>query len=192
MPEGQFDAAVGSPPYSEGLGHGGQPTRGAGRTGDNNLDAMQRGYGAADGQLANMPEGAFDIGISSPPFTGVVGHDGGKNHMPKIGNYADTYGAAPGQLANMAEGEFAQAMVSSPGYGGSELSTDKNFAAAVARDRRNGSHLDLSADAYNDGNVSGMTGDTFWSAAAVIVAQTYAALRPGAHAVFVLKRFVRD
>ena len=35
-------------------------------------------------------------------------------------------------------------------------------------------------------------GDTFWSAARTIVAQTYAVLRPGGVAIWVTKRYVRD
>ena len=47
------DIVVSSPPYAEGLGHGGQPTRGEGRTDDTNLDAMQNGYGQTPGNLGN-------------------------------------------------------------------------------------------------------------------------------------------
>ena len=43
-----------------------------------------------------------------------------------------------------------------------------------------------------DGQIGNDTGDTFWSSARVIVAQTFAALRPGGHAVWVVKSFVRN
>ncbi len=54
---GSAGAVVSSPPYSEGLGHGGSPTRGCGRGEDANLDAMQNGYGHTAGQLGGMKPG---------------------------------------------------------------------------------------------------------------------------------------
>ncbi len=54
---GGGDCAVSSPPYAEGLGHGGSPTRGAARGDDTNLDAMQKGYGDTAGNLGAMRPG---------------------------------------------------------------------------------------------------------------------------------------
>jgi DNA modification methylase len=56
----QADLVVSSPPYHEGLGHGGTPTRKGGRKDDRNLDAMQDGYGHTPGNLANLKEGNFE------------------------------------------------------------------------------------------------------------------------------------
>jgi HTH-type transcriptional regulator/antitoxin HigA len=52
----------------------------------------------------------------------------------------------------------------------------------------------LASEDYDDtaGNIGNQQGDTFWSAARTIVEQLYMVLRPGAHAVFVLKAFVRN
>jgi hypothetical protein len=44
----------------------------------------------------------------------------------------------------------------------------------------------------SDGNVGNEQGETFWLAARTIVEQTYAVLKPGAVAIWVVKRFVRD
>lgn len=63
---------VSSPPYAEGLGHGGAPTRGADRSDDCNLDAMQNGYGASEGQLGAMKEGEHSLAVSSPPYINSV------------------------------------------------------------------------------------------------------------------------
>ena len=51
-----------------------------------------------------------------------------------------------------------------------------------------GSQKDYGNEANNIGNQSG---DTFWSAAAVILAQCYAVLRPGGHCIWVTKNFIR-
>jgi hypothetical protein len=42
------------------------------------------------------------------------------------------------------------------------------------------------------GLAGSLTGDTFWTAARAIVAETFAVLRPGAHAAWVVKGFVRN
>jgi len=103
MKPGKVDMVVSSPPYAEGLGHGGKPTRGANRTEDTNLDAMQNGYGTTKGNLGNLKSG--DLIISSPPFDTHVGGDlrvdnkkratGGDLCMSSGKNF----GQAPGQLA---------------------------------------------------------------------------------------------
>ena len=212
MPPGSFDAAISSPPYAGNsksdylLSNDGKHRQRDEHRGYRQGEGSFRGsetYGDSPGQLGRMKDDGFDAAVSSPPFRQTTGGtnvtsdsgplaDAALVHRHAAGNQAaQGYGAADGQLANMAEGEF-DAAVTSPGYGGSELSTDKKFADAVARDRRNSSHLDLSADAYGDENISGMNGDNFWSAAAVIVAQTYAALRVGSMAVWILKGFIRD
>jgi len=205
MPPGSLDAAlmVSSPPFRQTTG--GVGVRPGAEPGSPLADAAlvhrhaagnaaAQGYGAADGQLANMPEGTFDIGIGSPPYsgslveTGKSGIDWGKQADRETshphGYDGAAYGAAPGQLANMAEGS-AQAVVSSPPY---EANDQRGGHTTVALEKR------VATYGYGKtiGNIGNDTGTTFWEAAAVIVAQTYAALRPGGHAVFVLKRFVRD
>lgn len=106
---GEAGLIVSSPPYSEGLGHGGMPTA-AGDGGHKVLDAMQLGYGTSPGQLGSLPEGeAPGLVVSSPPFekqqTGAGlakpdatysgdGHTFGTNHGYQ--NQGDT----PGQLGN--------------------------------------------------------------------------------------------
>lgn len=60
-----------------------------------------REYGVTAGQLGAMTEGQpvqVQASVSSPPFEHTTGHDGGKKHLPRIGNFALDYGATNGQL----------------------------------------------------------------------------------------------
>lgn len=66
MRAGSIDCVPASPPYSEGLGHGGKPTRGGGRTDDRNLDGMQQGYGSK----GNLKPSDVDLICASPPYEG--------------------------------------------------------------------------------------------------------------------------
>lgn len=139
MPQGNIDAVISSPPYVQSV-HGGNGIEKNKLTGNKtgaNSQAFAEGYGNHAGQLAAMPEGSFDLVASSPPFEESIGHDGGKKHLPLIGNFSLEYGKSFGQL-------------------GVE------------------------------------SGETFWSAAREIVQQCFLALRPGGHAIWVTKRFVRD
>jgi len=134
---------VSSPPYvdavnagGEGPGMAGNAARRsriyAGAQSENAAKSMGIGYGLSPGQLGAMPAGV----VSSPPFEGVVQHDGGPVLQQGGTMYSD-YGSIPGNIGNN-------------------------------------------------------TGDTFWSAAALIVAQCYDILRPGGYAAWVTGDFVRN
>jgi len=67
--------------------------------------------------LAAILQGQAEGAVSSPPFAEVIGHDGGKEHMPKIGNFGLEYGHSDGQLGAMKFTEAGLAgAVSSPPY----------------------------------------------------------------------------
>ena len=124
---------------------------------------------------------------------------------------ANGYGNAPGQLGRMAgegfEAAVADAVVSSPPYAESLSSPkdgeniDEKIAAAKAAGQTaqratwgsNQGSAGWSADAYGstEGQLGSESPDTFWSAARVIVEQTYQVLRPGGYAAWVTKCFVR-
>jgi hypothetical protein len=142
MKPGSVDAVVSSPPYSEGLGHGGTPTRGEGRTDDTNLDAMQGGYGNTPGNLGNLRHGCLKqvaCVVSSPPYEGSNDHE-------------------------------------------------RPLDSTRAKNNRHRIHLPYGDSAGNIGNDSG---PTFWQAAKEIVHQSYQILKPGGHAIWVVKAFVR-
>lgn len=121
-------AVVSSPPYSEGLGHGGgsssipHDTRGT-------AQAMLDGYGSTPGQLGELPEGGIDAVISSPPYAEIASGAGGLNSKPpkhegqQGGRSASSpsqdtdqrYGDSDGQLAKLAPGEV-DAVIASPPY----------------------------------------------------------------------------
>lgn len=208
-----------SPPYAEGLGHGGAPTRGAGRSDDRSLDAMQSGYGESAGQLATMREGEAPACIvSSPPYAGsaIEKNSAGVDHEKQYESYrkagggasfekfcatqerhSNHYGTEDGQLGSMPEGCF-DAVVGSPPYEGMEAHpslghperdgmpggdiNNRSTTGATRADVRYGATAD---------QLGNQTGDTFWQAAREIVAQCHAILRPGGHAIWITKDFVR-
>jgi hypothetical protein len=63
--------------------------------------------------------------------------------------------------------------------------------ATGGRTSNNTGHAKMVEYGTTDGNIGNDTGPTFWTAAREIVAQSYAILRPGGVAVWVLKSFVR-
>lgn len=58
--------------------------------------------------------------------------------------------------------------------------------AAMARDDRRAEY------GSTDGNIGNDSGNDFWAAARTIIEQTYASLKPGAHACWVVKDFVKE
>lgn len=186
-----------------------------------NNTGWKTGYGSSQGQLANLPEGDFCAAVSSPPYvdrsaapTDVQGYEAGqlkvnahgegpgaygtgnaayKRHGAFIrgantSNQSPDYGTAPGQLGAMPAGEFAAACVSSPPFENQNSCNDQNYH----KDR-----LTPGGPLYGDygcsqGQLGQESGDTFWTAARAIVAQTYQVLRPGAVAIWVTKSFVRN
>lgn len=150
----------------------------------------REGYGDADGQLAAMPEGPIAAVVSSPGFAGSehtrasAGVAGQARRGRSSGNDSGGYDT-PGNLS-------AMAVVSSPPFGVGET-----------RDRapvQEGEIADCITRAYTQdrqgttaGNLASTPSpDTFWGAARQILDECWAVLAPGAVAVWVVKRFVRD
>ena len=146
------------------------------------------------------------IVISSPPYAAIATGAGGLNTKPgKDGQQSgrspesasqtadQRYGESAGQLSAMAEGDVA-AVISSPPYENSAEGKEgsrHHRAGASVRDAR----LGRSCQDFNYGggaeNVGNLNGDTFWQAASDIVAQCHMILRPGGHAIWITKDFVR-
>ena len=204
-----LDGAVSSPPYAETInsynngidwkktkkGYPGRINHQE-RIGLHDKRANEMHYGATPGQLGAMKAGNFDGAVASPPFRQTSGGTGetavgrGDPNLLKrhsAGNAAAKgYGETDGQLANMGDGDF-DAAVSSPPY--DELGSGK------------GRHVDANYSGYGE-RTSGHGHETnpaqiggsedFWPAARTIVEQVYLALRPGAHACWVVKGFVKN
>jgi hypothetical protein len=113
---------------------------------------------------------------------------GRSNDRPGAQGVVKGYGNAVGQLAGMPEGDFCAA-ISSPPYqtGGHH---DHQMDAWNTNGRGQSGHIGGYAD-ESPGQLQG-GGDTFWTAARAIVAQTYQVLRPDAVAIWVTKAFVRN
>lgn len=188
---------------------------------EQNLALWQRKYGHKDGwgsarivqgdsrQLAELIADA-DCCIGSPPFSTPGCQPGGNMPSTPVRSKQRAmglekkagleYGSTPGQLGAMPEGRF-EAVVSSPPYEGSLDAKgdgiDWTKAQRGGHSKTSGTPRTLSrgaiADGYGTGleNTGNLTGDTFWSAAREILEQCHAVLRPGGHAIWVTKDFVR-
>lgn len=163
------------------------------------------GYGTArlvQGDSRRLVEVVTDaMGVvSSPPYAEAQAHPSigsvnkdqwgtaGTDIVARRGLSA-AYGSTPGQLGAMPAG-----VVSSPPFESANQSIDSDFLQLRAEQHRNGSRMQPGLGTYGDtpGNIGNDTADTFWSAAAQIVAQCYAILRPGGYAAWVTGDFVRN
>ena len=161
-------------------------------------------YGATPGNLGNLKadEAGLDLVISSPPFAESLASDdpdkrGGLYRDPKRRNdktLTATYGKTEGQLGAMkGEGFEASLVVSSPPYEGSHIGADDNPYAHTngkSMGQVRNAHL-VGSNNYGKGSENLGNAADFWTAARQILEQTYLVLAPGAHAIFVLKGFVR-
>lgn len=139
----------------------------------------------SEGNLDGLPmtEAGLTLAISSPPYAGNEKSDynlseDGKTRRRDVGRGykqghgcfrgSETYGQSDGQLGAMKE--------PSEGF-------KRNGCQAAAF------HHMKYGD--SDAQVGAKGGEDFWSAARLIVEQTYSVLAPGAHAIWVVKGFVR-
>jgi tRNA G10 N-methylase Trm11 len=101
-------------------------------------NAAAQGYGASDGQLANMPEGRLSmIGPTSPPYSNAQAHPSigsvnkddwgydGRDIASRRGLSAE-YGDSPGNIANMPEGQAPNIVIGSPPFH-NQLPSHDNF-----------------------------------------------------------------
>lgn len=203
MPAGDFLASISSPPFRQ--SEGGTPEPKPCGPIDDALykrhaagNGAASGYGATDGQLADMPEGDIMAAMKSPPYTGnvqVQKNSTGVNLEKMYETYKKSGGGASFE-------SFCKTSVSSPPYlpqsdrrvpWGSTQGT-----SLQEEDERRGHRADHSfRGTYSDnpanlGNPTGADQTSFWAAARVIVDQVFLALAPGGHAVWVVKDFVKN
>jgi len=172
MSNGDFQAAISSPPFRQ--SEGGTPEPKPGGVIDERLTARHlagnsagKAYGDTEGQLANMGEGDFEGLVSSPPFERVEGrHSSDKFKDPEESARARSEGLRTGQV----KGHYA-----------SEEAILRSMQKANEQVYGN-----------TEGNMGNDSGDDFWLAARQIVEQVYLALKPGGHAVWVCKDFVKN
>lgn len=194
MGKNAYAGMVSSPPYSEArIGQeSGQEHAGRGDQ-----------YGPTPGQLGAMRAEGFDAALASPPFRQATGGspepkpggaiDAALYARHSAGNSAaEGYGGTEGQLANMPEGDF-DATVASPPYEAIEVATTNKSQSSI--DNRKKMRADGTWEGYNRENADNLgnnAGEDFWTAARQIVDQVFIALRPGGHAVWVVKGFVKN
>jgi hypothetical protein len=170
MPEGKFDAAFTSPPYTNAVNGSGE---GPGARHDpiyhNGENAYKQSsaaeYGRTPGNLGNMAGEGFeaavkDACVTSPPFMGCNGT--GSGDMEARQGRTDTSGRYTDKIPYEKRGFLM----------GKE-------------------EYEQWAQTCNLGSIT-TSQETFWTAARQIVEQTYQVLRPGAVAVFVTGDFVRN
>lgn len=169
MPEGVFDGVVSSPPYSgtrvaknsTGIDllklYGTYRSSGGGMSFESFCEQQRRHsveYGDTLGQLSNLPQGAIDGVISSPPFVESIGSDDPQKRGgvlasdPKRANdknLTGSYGTSTGQIGVMTAGEF-NAIVGSPPYEGSLDNgvVDKAERVRLAREKGISNSEDIS------------------------------------------------
>jgi hypothetical protein len=147
-----------------------------------------------------------DAVLSSPPFVRSMNAGGGacyrkwceQNGRNPDGPSAGTMGASEqwgenaANLGNMKPGDV-DAVLSSPPYEGS-IHDGNGIDRAKLTGNVPGRNSQAGAEGYGSvvGNIGNSTGETFWSAAREIVAACHAILKPGGHALWVTKDFVRD
>lgn len=211
-----------SPPFASSLQQTGGTQGAGKYSGTDLSDGMNRikndysDYGSSPGQLGSMPTGSIDSIVSSPPYVECAAQgpkaataaviDAMAKHGNKPGQASwqgqDAYGNAPGQLANLPAGQVdsvVQAIVSSPPWEESlatNLHRIRDIPGISEHSHRKDGQVfpsEVKQEYGNTpGNVGAESGSTFWEAAAMIVSEAFAILRPGGYAAFVVKSFVRD
>lgn len=192
---------VSSPPYVSGGHH--TDVMGAWNTngGGHGVTKDEAGYGASEGQLGAMKEGYHSIAISSPPYSSDQFGGGGHKHDKVIDAMKAGYGKTEGQLGAMPEGQIC---ITSPPYEAQDVNLfctknqGKRFDRLTDAEKEErkaatmGNYGYRNQSAMTSGQLSAERGETFWSASRLILEQLYQVLTPNAHAVFVVKAFVRD
>lgn len=217
---GEAACVVGSPPYAETLrGDGSQAetaeeSRAKRRTEGGSLGQSCRtsGYGG-EGNLGNLKAGSVEAVIGSPPFADSDQPCASQTRAKKDyhaftrgdGTKRDHQMQSAGNLASLPAGSVeaaCDAVVGSPPFdkqmnaGGCKGDPPNNVRRkwAIAHGRNpDAPNNQQYYQNYGDtpGNIGNATGQTFWEAARLIVAETFAILRPGGIAVWVCKSFVR-
>jgi len=146
--------------------------------------------------LRTLLQGEAACILSSPPYAESLNTT--KQGSPQLEREKNlgrpiAYGCSPGQLGAMSPGRVA-AVVSSPPYG----TGDSAGAESLQRRTDASAQAMLAAQGWHGGgqvspdNLATAPPPTFWEAACVILRETFALLRPGGVACFVVKAYVRD
>jgi hypothetical protein len=189
-------AVVSSPPYVSGGHHNdvfGAWNKNGGGQGVGSKE--EAGYGHTPAQLGQMKEGdlseVLQAGavVSSPPYADHLGD--GKNGI----DTSKMQRASAGQKRGPGCKHEATFQAQSSGYGTTPGNLSALPAAVVLSPPYEGGPVNSTSngiDWQKAGQLGNEQGETFWSAARLIVAECYKILRPGGYAFWVCKDFVRD
>jgi hypothetical protein len=173
--KGLAEALLSSPPYAGSLErpNGIDASKIKRPGGVNSQSVADPRYGVATGQLGAMPNGGLDSLLSSPPFENQNACNDPKYHANRTTNggplHGD-YGTTTGQLGTMTGG-FSKVLEL-----GQLSEAEQDKALRDAQEER---------QAWRESN-------TFWSAARLIVEESYHLLKPGAYSAWVCKAFIRN
>lgn len=210
----RVSGVLSSPPYADIRMDGGgkYAKEGRGGFGLYTNEAHDAWFTQRDQQnLGNLRPGDLGTVITSSPYVESLASDdpdkrGGLYRDPKRRNdktLTATYGNTPGQVGAMGEGDLDgvlssppyEASLSSKGHGIDFAKAKKDYPGRVIHDDRlklhDKHHLERRYGESQE-NLGQTSGDTFWSAARLILEQCYLAIKPGSPAVFVTKDFVKD
>lgn len=191
------------------------------KLGEQNLALWNRKYGSKAGwgtgriiqgdsrRLAEIIAGVnleltgVNLICSSPPFSDSLNNKpsrqilaGSGGRMGESCKSEECYGSTSGNLGNMPMGEPPAMIVGSPPYESAISSDGSGIDWSKRRDGRTYSTDQRGEElagryGQTNGNIGNQSGPTFWTAAAEIVAQCHQVLRPGGHAIWIVKDFVR-
>lgn len=206
LPAGDVDAVISSPPYPQPHSSGGGINKtgygdGSDKVGDRSYQG--RGGDRDTDNLEVLANEGFDAAIASPPYAGIRQDGAG---IAKEGSGMKPYSDDPGDawfttrnqtnVGNLRDDKkgFDQS-ITSPPY---EASNGHPSLGSVNNDNWGNEGTDITGrrgktGAYSDETTSlgNQRGETFWSASRVILEELFKVLKPGGHAVFVVKSFVR-
>lgn len=207
---GEAGLCVSSPPFCDN-GMGDKRTFGGIKQPKKNWNEKTRPGGATDygndpGNLGNMKatQAGFEMAVSSPPYIDSMERSNGidaskikSKHGPNSQAVNTTkYGTADGQLGSMREGDHVLCVTSPPfeaaQTGGTNIWSKaevKHKRRFTEKSRRQGYLANLQSE--NKNNLANARGEDFWSASRQILEQLHFVLSPQAHAIFVVKDFIR-
>jgi len=174
MKEGSFDLCVSSPPYSEiASGAGGLNTKPpknksqqSGRSPKSSSQNTNQHYGHTPGNLANLKEGKFEMVVSSPPYEDSLSNESNPERTLKRLREK----VASGEITGRESVRVANLNQMNPN---TQLQRGMKYSPS-------------------DNNLGNSSGDTFWSASREIVQQCFDLLKPGGHAIWVCKDYVKN
>ncbi len=194
LPEGNL--LVSSPPYVESLASDDPDKRGGlfrdpRRHDDPTLTAT---YGDTVGQLGVMKAGMV---LSSPPYGEALSNPDDSIEFSGAGGaiHPRNYGSVEGNLGNMEYGEEVSLLTSSPPYenmvNASGEGPSPKYAPHSGEHQASAQMSGIGYSKDNQDNLGNESGETFWGAAKLIVQACFDVLKPGAHACWVLKDYIK-